>query len=355
MSSHPVPADVAHKDPEQSPIPTVLEKLPVLKLPKPEATAADFLRQPLPAFPTEDGSASTSTDSNIHFHHLDYIHFGQYKELFRGYGGFPNNMQIDAKFYPINAPDPTRLLTIIDEPETVNAGRNYVLLPVYTVLQHRVPELQYNVEVKVKTSPIKTTSEDAKSYEGFVDAVFSFKKRHLVMCEFKRPGCINLDRWQVNPSGPGREGPSLGTEAQKISRQIIKYAYATGRPYFILSDWKSFLFVHVDNEQDNGIPREAYVEYSRRHIPPPPNMPGRFEAKELKKGDNNLQRFRGGNAGWPYLTARAVHCNDAKQHKILVYAFVMEAYIKEEARKNVAPDDDDEDGIVPGTAAMIID
>jgi hypothetical protein len=351
MSSHPVPAPVIALQPTPNPIPNILKDLPALALPEAKATAVDLLRQPLPAFTTVDGSASTSADANINFHHLDFIHFGQDKELFKGYGGFPNNMEITARFYPINAPDSDHLTTISDEPEAVNAGRNYVLLPVYTVLQRRVPELQYNVEVKVTTSPIRISSEEPKGYEGFVDAIFSYKKRHLVMCEFKRPGCFNLNRWGVNPATQQRVGPSLGTEAQKISRQVMKYAYATGRPYFILSDWKNFLFIHLDNEQDNKIPKEAYVEYSRRHIPPPANMPGRFEAKELKRGDNNLQRFRGGNAGWPHLTARAAHCNDPNQHKILVYAFVMEAYIKEKERRNVAPpgdddsDDDDSDGV----------
>jgi hypothetical protein len=328
------PAVVVPLHAQANPLTALVAGLPQLVVPPPGLSARDFLRQPLPQVPTQDGAASQSSPHNIHFHPVDFLHHGQYTELFHAtLGGYPNNLNVNINFYPINPPPHAPQITV--ESQAVNFGRNYVLQPASFVLQHRIQQLRYDVEVNIETQPIRTGPTTTQSFKGYVDAVYSFNTRPLVMCEFKRPGCFNLDRWQmIAPSQGGQNAmPSMGNEAQKITKQLMKYAYATERPYFILSDWKSFLFIHLDNQLDQGLNKGAYIARTREKVPPPPHMPRRFDAQRsvTRRG----MRYRDGNAGWPYLTARAVHCADATQFKIFVFAFVVEAHRREGARNNL--------------------
>jgi hypothetical protein len=303
--------------------------------PVPAATinARDFLRLPIPQIATNDGAASQSSANNLFFHPVDFIHHDQYTLLFGPQlAGYPNAMQVPQNFHPINPPSNMNQITV--EAQAVNLGRNYVLQPASFVLERRVPEISYDVEVSIETERIRTSTRKQKTFKGFVDAVYFYNDRPLVLCEFKRPGCFNLTKWRMTlprRAAPGTM-PSLGNEAKRISKQLMKYAHATDRPYFILSDWKNFLFVHLDNLLDNQIPKGAYIEYHRGTQAPAATVPGRFQAGA---SITRALGFARGNAGWPYLTARAVHCNDTAQFKVMVWAFVMEAHRREAARNNL--------------------
>lgn len=256
----------------------------------PSLTAEQFLDLAIPGVKgPNDGTPSDSTVNNRYFTPVGYIHLHQFQTMFGDYGGYPSKMGIVEKFHPFNK--------LLHEPavpkieaQAVDLGRSHVLLPVAYVLQRKIPakhKLQYDVEAHVETPEITLPGVGKQTFDGYVDAIYYIDNKELVLCEFKRSGCIKLDKWTVPSEG------LLGTDAQKITKQLMKYAYATQRKYFILSDWNNWLFFHLPD-----INREQLLVHNRT-----------------------------GNAR--YLEAQGVHCDNASEFKVRVYAFVWNAYEKE--------------------------
>lgn len=271
-------------------------------------TARQLLDQVLPDFNiTGTGEASQSSGTNVNFENIKKISPNKHVTLFgNDRGGYPSALPA-GQFHPVSS---VNFGPVTHEAQAVNVCRHYILNPVSQVLAARIGQgnnvITYHVEEEVKGT-YKESSGTEKEYSGYVDAAWMVANDYIAFAEFKRPGALVADQWSSNTG--------LVSKAKTISQQVIKYAYATHKKYFLIGDAQLMIFLRLDDVND------SYVTNLRRR-PPGPGVSG---ASTAQPGSTRSGASVPSQSGWPDITAQAVLSTNQILFKPQLYAFIVKA------------------------------
>jgi hypothetical protein len=210
------------------------------------------------------GLASTSSASNGAYATVNWLTDWPLPPQLCGYG----SLAADLK-YSANDPDPT--IQITAEADAIWASRLYLVTPVNIVLYYNISR-PYRVRCSSEDSHSVRLLVDGKSVEHLsrVDLSWSVEIprrgwQRFALLEFKRPGAVRTSEW-----APGTRGDPVVNSADKICRQLAKYAYSFDIPFVGVCDWDYLVLLRLQGTREQC--REGYLAADIRWIENPNEM-----------------------------------------------------------------------------------